>query len=119
KSSEQIVLLTIDRMIGDKGKCWPTRESLASESGLSFATVKRAIASLRAKGYLLVSTRKEKGKQSSSEYEIDWTSVIRDGQSQGLKTGAQSEGQNRGSPGLNLTRSGAQFEPLCSYNENT
>lgn len=66
------VYAVLCRRANREGRCWPSLSSLAETSGLSGATIKRAIPVLEAEGLLLVErgTRKADGSLESNTYRL-------------------------------------------------
>lgn len=70
-SREKLVLWAIANRAGKDGRCWPSLKKLAADTGLSLATVKRALSGLEEKGIIRrIPQHADGGRQTVSIIEI-------------------------------------------------
>ncbi|MEY9594789.1 DNA-binding transcriptional regulator YhcF (GntR family) [Bradyrhizobium yuanmingense] len=92
KLLEQVDLLVMVALIGHRnnqtGRCDPSHATIAREIGVSESTVKRSFKRLIAAGFIAVTARSFKGRQTSSQVDIDfgkaesWITKADEGRSQ-------------------------------------
>jgi len=67
----KLVYLVIQSHTNEQGTAWPSQATIATESGLSLATVKRGLEELRKRGLVTAQERRRKdGGQTSSLYAV-------------------------------------------------
>lgn len=67
----KLVYLVIQSHTNEQGTAWPAQSKIATESGLSLATVKRALEELRGRGLVTAEERRRKdGGKTSSVYAV-------------------------------------------------
>lgn len=70
---EKLVLLKLADNANDDGECWPSKAHIIRHTGLSEASVKRALRDLRDRGLLSVETRwRETGEMASNLFKLDF-----------------------------------------------
>lgn len=71
-SSEKLVLISLADQANDEGVTWPGKASMMRRTGLSKATIKRTLGSLRDRGLLSWAHRdRDNGSKRSNRYQID------------------------------------------------
>jgi DNA-binding MarR family transcriptional regulator len=71
-TQEKFVLIMLANYADESGKCWPSVQTLATNTGLSTATVKRALKKLIARGLLSREQRRKGNLKTSSLYSLNW-----------------------------------------------
>jgi len=92
----------------DTGECWPSRQTLAADAGVSLSTVKRSLKALVAYGAVLVHPRKDPAGDATSNLYVMPFVINQRAASRGGVTGGPTSGHGRphgGVTGDPLTRS--------------
>lgn len=71
-SQEKYVLIMLANYADESGKCWPSVQTLANDTGLSTATVKRVLKKLTDRGVLSRAQRRKGGMKTSNLYALNW-----------------------------------------------
>ena len=72
-TKEKFVLIMLANYADESGKCWPAVQTLANDTGLSTATVKRALKSLIDRGIVSRAQRRKGNIKTSSIYSLEWS----------------------------------------------
>lgn len=70
---EKFVLIMLANYADESGKCWPSVETLCSDTGMSRAAVHKALAKLVKRGLVERAKRFKKNIQTTSIYVIRWS----------------------------------------------
>lgn len=69
------VLFALESFLGDNAECWPSVARLAQIVGTSERTAQRALAELEQLGLVTRATRRVAGRQSTTEYRLNWSLI--------------------------------------------
>lgn len=79
-TSERFVLVALGDHADQDASCWPSRTRISARTGLSEATVKRALRSLQERGLIRVESRvRENGSSTSNRYYLQITDSVNGG----------------------------------------
>jgi len=70
KLSERVVYLYLSWRQGSNGECWPSRDTIAAELGISIPTVKRAIRTLESRGFIDIRRPNHQGRGVLNHYSV-------------------------------------------------
>lgn len=71
-SQEKITLVMLANYANEEGRCWPSIDTLCKDTGLSRATVKRALKKLEDRSLLIKAKRSKGPLQTSNLYKLEW-----------------------------------------------
>lgn len=69
---EKFVLIMLANYANEEGRCWPAVATLASDTGLSVAAVKKALKKLVERGLITRQSQSKGGRRTSSIYCFQW-----------------------------------------------
>jgi hypothetical protein len=71
-AQEKITLVMLSNYANEEGRCWPSIDTLCVDTGLSRATVKRALKRLEERKLLIKAKRSKGPLQTSNLYKLEW-----------------------------------------------
>jgi hypothetical protein len=117
--NEYMVMTVIEMHADGGGRCFPSQKRMAELTGLSTATIKRSVAGLQDKGFIEIQReRSDEGKKTNNKYhaKIRFRQGMNNPQVN-LSPGEETIAQIEPKPGLKISKTRAQIDPLTRPNE--